>query len=80
MLFLHASVELQYWFGRFVYACIYFLYVLVSIFFPSVSVSHQLSCFLDKAQQVLRSPTDEMEVRVEKQVDGEVEWVRLMEE
>lgn len=50
--------------------CIYFSRPFFSrcIFFSS----HQLSCYL-KAQRVLRSPADEMKVRMEEQVDGEVE-------
>lgn len=50
---------------------------LVFFWWGGVLVSHQLSCFLDKAQQVLRSPTDELKIRTEEQVDGGVEWVRL---
>lgn len=41
-----------------------------------LSVSHQLSCSFDKAQQVLRSPTDELKIMTEEQVDGGVDRVR----
>lgn len=50
----------------------------VGIFF--CLLSHQLSCSPDHAQQVFRSPTDEMKVGMEEKVEGEVEWVWLEEE
>lgn len=67
-----------------VHSSIYFLYLLLSAIllasFFFCLLSHQLSCSPDHAQQVFRSPTDEMKVGMEEKVEGEVEWVWLEEE
>lgn len=73
-----ATVRVVLFFFMCVHDSIYFVCLLVStycwhLFF--FLLSHQLSCSLDHAQQVFRSPADEMKVGMEEKVEGEVEWV-----